>query len=129
VSKVYDTDGSTGGTVTYTLTVSNTGTAEATNVQISDTLPTALTYGGGDGTFDGTDVTWTIASIPASGGTATAWFWATLPDEEGTITNDTYRVVGCDQGVGSPDGPPVSFPITTADFYLYLPIVLRDTGP
>jgi uncharacterized repeat protein (TIGR01451 family) len=125
VSKVYETTGLTGDVVTYTLTVINTGNAEATNVVLKDTLPAGLTYGGG-GTFDGADVTWTLPSIAANGGAAVVSFWATLPDEEATITNDTYRVVDCDQGVDSLSGPPVSFEVTSANHYIYLPIVVKN---
>jgi uncharacterized repeat protein (TIGR01451 family) len=128
VNKIYDTTGLTGAIVTYTLTVENVGSLEATHVVLSDTLPSGLTYGGGDGTFDGTDVTWTITSI-AAGDSATAWFWATLPDEEGTVTNDAYRVVGSDQGIASAFGPAVSFPVTAANYYVYLPIVLKNHTP
>jgi uncharacterized repeat protein (TIGR01451 family) len=128
VSKTYETTGLTGGIVTYTLTVENVGSVEATHVVLSDTLPSGLIYGGGDGVFDGSDVTWTIASI-AAGDSATAWFWATLSDEEGTVTNDAYRVVSSDQGITSAFGPPVSFPVTAANYYVYLPIVLKNHTP
>ena len=56
-------------------------------------------------------------------------FWATLPDEEGTITNDAYRVVSSDQGVDSLSGPPVSFDVTSANYYIYLPIVVKNYTP
>jgi uncharacterized repeat protein (TIGR01451 family) len=125
VTKTYETTGLTGDVVTYTLSVKNVGGVAATNVVLSDTLPVGLTYGGGGDAFDGTDVTWTIASI-APGATAKAWFWATLPDTEGTITNDAYRVVDCDQGVDSTSGSPVSFAVTTATYYLYLPTVVKN---
>jgi hypothetical protein len=90
---------------------------------LSDTLPADLTYGGGDGSFDGTDVTWTFDSIAGNGGTATAWFWAELPGQ-GTIVNDAYRVVSSDQGFTSDYGDPVSFTITGRR--IYLPLVVRN---
>jgi uncharacterized repeat protein (TIGR01451 family) len=59
-----------GQTITYTLTYSNTGTAEATNVIITDTLPAGTTFGScsNNCTNNNGTVTWTIPSIPAGGG-------------------------------------------------------------
>jgi large repetitive protein len=128
VAKTYQTTGIGGSVVTYTLTVTNIGSSDATHVVLSDTLPAGLTYGSGDGSFDGTDVTWTIATVASGGGTATAWFRATLP-AEGTVTNAAYRVVSSDQGASSAFGPPVSFAVTVANYYLYLPIVLKNHTP
>jgi PKD repeat protein len=88
-----------------------------TNVVLSDTLPTGLTYGGGDGTHTGGDVTWTFDIGP--GDAIGNWFTATLPCS-GTVTNDDYRVVSSDQGVTSTAGPAVDLaivaPALTADF-------------
>ena len=82
-----------GATVRYTITVTNTGSAAATNVVLVDDIPTntvydpstitldgsGLTDGGGDdeGDHDVTNpgaVTVTIASVAGSGGTATVTF-------------------------------------------------------
>jgi uncharacterized repeat protein (TIGR01451 family) len=112
VDKVYESSQVAGTLVTYTLTVTNTGFEAGTNVLLSDTLPPVLTYGGGNGTFDGTDVTWNFASIAPNGGTATGWFWATLPCA-GQVSNEEYRVVSSDQGVDGAPGSPVSFDVLT----------------
>ncbi|MGD2158278.1 MAG: PKD domain-containing protein, partial [Anaerolineales bacterium] len=112
VDKVYESSQVAGTLVTYTLTVTNTGFEAGTNVLLSDTLPSVLTYGGGNGTFDGTDVTWNFASIAPNGGTATGWFWATLPCA-GQVINEEYRVVSSDQGVDGAQGTPVSFDVLT----------------
>lgn len=93
--------------VTYTLTVTNTGSEPGTNVVLSDTLPAGLTYGGSDGTLVGGDVIWTFDI--ADGDIATGWFSGTLPCTLDTITNDDYRVVSSDQGVDSPPGAAVAF--------------------
>ena len=119
VGKVYESSQVAGTVVTYTLTVTNVGSITGTNIVISDTLPAGLTYGGGDGSFDGTDITWNLVDIAPDGGTATAWFWAALPCT-GTITNDSYQVVASDQGIDSPPGDAVTFgilpPTIAADF-------------
>jgi PKD repeat protein len=67
-------------------------------------------YGGGDGSYDDTDITWTFDEIPPDGGTATGWFWVVLPCD-GTVTNDVYVVISSDQGVTSDLGPEVSFEV------------------
>jgi uncharacterized repeat protein (TIGR01451 family) len=111
VGKVYAGDGVAGTAVTYTLTVTNSGDYTGTGVLLSDTLPAGLTYSGSDaGTFDGSAVAWTFASISPDGGTASGWFTGTLPCA-GTVTNDDYRVVTSTQGVDSPAGAAVSFGI------------------
>lgn len=110
VSKRYVSSLSPGGVVTYTLVVTNTGSLAGSGVVLTDTLPANLVYLGGDGAFDGVDVSWNFSSIPANGGTATGWFKATLP-QSGTVTNDRYRVIGSDQGVYTTFGPPVSLQV------------------
>jgi uncharacterized repeat protein (TIGR01451 family) len=53
-------------TLSYVLVVKNTGTADATNVTLTDTLPTGLTYLDADGKNTGeTTKTWTWATLAA----------------------------------------------------------------
>lgn len=69
-----------GDTVVYTLTVSNTGPDAATNVTVSDQLPSGLTYVSntpGAGTYDSASGVWTVGAIPA-GGNATLAITATV---------------------------------------------------
>jgi uncharacterized repeat protein (TIGR01451 family) len=97
-----------GARLAYTLTVTNSGSEAGTGVVLSDTVPAGLTYGGGDGSFDGSDVVWNLASIAADGGTAQGWFWGTLTCSVGEpVSNAHYRVVSSDQGVTTPAGAPV----------------------
>ncbi|MGD2146865.1 MAG: PKD domain-containing protein, partial [Anaerolineae bacterium] len=108
VAKAYESSRVAGTPVTYTLQVTNTGHAVATSVVLSDSLPAGLTYGGGDGTFDGSDVTWSFDL--GAGWAVDKWFSATLPCS-GTVSNDAYSVVSSFQGVTSTAGPPVDFAV------------------
>lgn len=60
--------------VIYTLTVSNTSTTNATNVQITDLLPAGLTYVSDDGAavygsevYDAETGVWLVGAVPAAG--------------------------------------------------------------
>jgi uncharacterized repeat protein (TIGR01451 family) len=121
VGKTFESEQAAGGVVTYTLTVTNTGSAEGTNIILSDTVPVNLTHVGTDGMLAGGDITWNYASIAAHDGTASGWFSGTLPCA-GAVTNDNYRAVSSDQGVASADGEPVSLttvaPALSASFDL-----------
>jgi uncharacterized repeat protein (TIGR01451 family) len=61
--------------MTYTLTATNNGNANATNVVMTDTLPTGSTFLSasdlGTVSLDGTTVTWPSASLAALGGAKT----------------------------------------------------------
>jgi len=108
----------TGGLLTYTLTVSNAGLGDATDVVISDTAPLSTTYqscSGGDSCGYGSGsrvVTWTLASISAGGQNPV--IFAVQVDGDAisgtTIFNQTYDVT-CTQGstaTGAPVGATVA---------------------
>ncbi len=88
------------GTFNYLLTLTNAGPASATNVVVSDTLPTSLIPPAGPISgvvFAGNTFTWTIPSLP-SGGTATLMIPVTV--QPGTIDQtiaDTATITGLDQ--------------------------------
>lgn len=77
-----------GDLITYTLTVTNSGSLTATNLIITDTVPANATYISG-GTKVGTVVSWTVPSLPASGGITETTFVVTATQ---TITNSDYGV-------------------------------------
>lgn len=52
-----------GDKVSYKITVTNTGTISATNIQVSDVLPGVLTFISSDGNYNATTGIWTIDSI------------------------------------------------------------------
>jgi uncharacterized repeat protein (TIGR01451 family) len=108
-SKVYESTCVAGTVLTYTLTVTNEAEIARTGVVVSDTLPAGLTYLDGDGSFDGTDVTWALTPLAPSGGQASVWLSVRLPCQaELPIVNDTYGIAGVDKGLAAA-GEPISF--------------------
>jgi len=84
-----------GGTVTYILTVENESTVEATNVQVADTLVSALTLveaSSVSGTYENN--VWTIPSVP--GGTIISLSITATVGALGSITN-TAEIIAQDQ--------------------------------
>ena len=84
---------SEGDTVIYTVTVTNNGPLDATNVSVTDLLPTGLSYSDDDAaasgtTYDSASGLWTLGTLP-SGQTATLQLTATLNAGTGgsTLTN------------------------------------------
>lgn len=69
-----------GNDLTYTIDFANIGTAEATNVVITDPIPTGTTYvdasATNNGIFDGTQITWNVGGLGA-GATDSASFSVT----------------------------------------------------
>lgn len=68
INKIADkTSVSSGDTLTYTITVQNTGTQNATGVQANDLLPSKLTYQShaGDGSYNAATGLWNVGSIAA----------------------------------------------------------------
>jgi uncharacterized repeat protein (TIGR01451 family) len=62
------TQASSGEEITYTIAYNNSGTGNATEVVITDPIPTGATYIAGSasngGVLSGSTLTWTIASVP-----------------------------------------------------------------
>jgi basic membrane protein A len=132
IDKTYTGSRVAGTPVTYTLSVVNTGDADATAVELEDNVPEHLTWSGG-GTLELNRVRWYIEAITASGGTGVGQFTAVLPCTASlAIVNDDYRVVSSAQGVTSTAGPPVNFTvipptITVGITYTPLSPVAGDT--
>ncbi|MBE7551152.1 MAG: DUF11 domain-containing protein [Anaerolineales bacterium] len=92
-----------GSVLTYTISLVNGGDAAASNVIITDTLPSSVTVASADGGLqDGQNVVWNVASIPA-GDTITRTLLVTVGDViSGALLNNTV-VVTSDEGIGDND--------------------------
>ena len=125
ITKTADHDTVTvGDEIAYTITVTNTGDAEAENVVVTDTLPEGVTYlestGNGSYDADARTIAWTVGALAAEESeTVTVTVSA---DEAGTVTNtaeaiaDEVDAVEDDatvtvNGGGTPVDPPVDPPV------------------
>jgi uncharacterized repeat protein (TIGR01451 family) len=84
----------TGTNLTYTITYGNTGTADATSVVISDTVPAGTTFvsATNGGTLASGVVTWTIGTVAAGVTGQTVSFTVNVTATSGTVTNGTYQI-------------------------------------
>ncbi len=84
----------TGTNLTYTITYGNTGTAAATSVVISDTVPSGTTFvsATAGGTFAAGVVTWNIGTVNAGVTGQTVAFTVHVTAASGTVTNGTYQI-------------------------------------
>lgn len=108
--------------INYTLTVMNGGDVEASNLIVSDTIPTGATYVSG-GTKVGNTVIWTAPSLaPAASLDFNFGVTAT-----GTITNNDYRVVA-DGNVSAVGTELAMTAVIVKPSLAYLPLIL-SSGP
>ena len=92
LSKSGPTTVTQGQNITWTVTVTNSGTADASNVVVTDTLPAGFTFvssspGAPTCTEVAGVVTCTIASVPKGGGQVSISIEATAPTTCGPFTN------------------------------------------
>jgi uncharacterized repeat protein (TIGR01451 family) len=117
ISKTGPATAQAGELITYTLTINNSGTGDAHNLVITDTVPTGATYISGGSHAAGV-VTWTSPHLAAQS-SLQVQFVVTATQ---TIVNDSYGVTS-DQtsAVGT---TPVITIIDGID--AYLPVIFRD---
>ena len=109
----------TGYPITYTLTVTNSGSGAAKNLVVTDTIPANAAYVSG-GTQVGNVVSWSVASLAGSGGVWTGSFAVSATQ---TITNSDYRA-SSDGGFYDMGMVPV-VTLVGGGQNVYLPLVIK----
>jgi uncharacterized repeat protein (TIGR01451 family) len=121
--------------IVYTVTVTNNGPHDASGVVVSDTLPGGVSYvsddGGGD--YDEATGVWSVGNL---GNSISATLHITATVDVGTagdaITN-TAIIIASDQSDPVTDNNQSNAVITVieagGDWYIYLPLVVRDYAP
>jgi uncharacterized repeat protein (TIGR01451 family) len=121
ISKSGPTTASAGQPVTYILTVANSGDTTATNLVISDTIPSGASYVSG-GTKVGNVVRWTAASLAPDASIQRTF----IVTATATIVNSDYRVVA-DNNVSAVGQQAVVTTITNGPIKkLYLPTIFKS---
>jgi len=103
---------------TYTLTVNNTGVLTATNLTITNTLPSGATYVSGGDAFDGQTISWNLPTLPP--GTSQQVQWSASITQ--TVWNDQYGVTA-DNGLTAVGQKPVATLVNAQNWYF--PIVMK----
>ncbi|MCP3964367.1 MAG: tandem-95 repeat protein, partial [bacterium] len=114
--------------LTYTLTVTNVGTRDATGVTLSDTLPAEVTFvsAGDGGAESGGVVTWPAISLASGAGverTLTVRVSSSLPP---SVTEITNTATVADDGSGGPDPTPENNTATDIDGRTNNPVAVDD---
>ncbi len=110
-----------GGTLEYTVTVSNSSDTDATDVVLTDVLPAGLTFADADGNSTGeTTMTWPAFNLVA-GGDQTFTYTVVV---DSNATADTY------ENVATATAENVEGSVTAkADVEVQIPVVLGETAP
>ncbi|MCB0164361.1 MAG: CehA/McbA family metallohydrolase [Anaerolineae bacterium] len=118
ISKTGPKQAEPGQLITYKLKVTNIGASPATNVTVTDRVPTGANYVSGGDSLNNGVVTWTIPTIPANGGVVEVSFSVTT---NGAIANVDYGATcaNCFAAQGT-------VPILTNGQRTYLPILKRN---
>lgn len=117
IAKTAPTSRIAGLPITYTLSITNSGTLTATNLVITDVLPVGASFVSSDGGLNGNTVTWNLAEL-ADGDSATFHFVVTATQ---TITNTLYGVTA--------ENAPTATGETAVVTTLLSPLAIEKTAP
>ena len=113
ISKSAPMSVASGSNLTYTISYSNTGSVNATNVVIKDPLPagTSFVSATNGGMVVAGNVVFNIGTVNAGAGAQTVMFTVTVNTPAGgTVENNNYTIEG--DGISPIPGPPVSTNVT-----------------
>ena len=124
-----------GGTIVYTIDYLNRGTANATGVTVTDSIPAGLTFvsATGGGALSGSDVVWTIGDLPIGGaGQLQATFTVDPLIPDGTVLQNTSTITDALLNSASDTVPvatrvPGGFGVNSATYYRKADGAKRDT--
>ena len=110
-----------GDTIDYTISVTNNGPANATNLVITDVLPTGLTFVSeiaGSGVWNASNSTWTLATLP-TGETRNLTITASVNSDQGgnTITNTISNTQDQVDSNATQDDNSESITVTSVDLF------------
>jgi uncharacterized repeat protein (TIGR01451 family) len=109
--------------IPYTLTITNSGKTTATNLVITDAIPTGANYVTG-GTKDGAVIKWIVSTLPMSARTQVSFVVMATT----TITNSDYRVSASGGYSATGSKPIVTIINTNAPSMqkIYLPVIFKQ---
>ncbi|MBN1260862.1 MAG: DUF11 domain-containing protein, partial [Anaerolineae bacterium] len=115
--------------ITYTITVSNQGNADATGVDVYDRLPTYTTFisADGGGVLDGDTVKWLGYVVPA-GDSLVMHLMVQVDPGMGTggiVSNDDFGAT-CAEGGAVQGEAPVDVTVEQTEWFVYLALLLMD---
>jgi uncharacterized repeat protein (TIGR01451 family) len=115
-----------GEVVTYTLTLSNTGSGTATGMLIIDVLPSALNFGGfmqqNGAMYSGGAITWN--GSPNASASVTIVFTATVKDDRFLYGTDVLNTVQFTSSNGGNGSAYIAFSVVKR-YFTYLPLIKR----
>jgi uncharacterized repeat protein (TIGR01451 family) len=121
-----------GGTIIYTLVLSNNGPDATTNVEVTDILPTGVTYfssSATQGSYNSGTGVWTVGSVP-NAGSATLTITATVDLGTGALTIvNTATVTASDQPDNNPANDSDTADITVQGADLAIVKTVDDPTP
>lgn len=116
---------------TYTIAVSNTGTAQAQSVYLYDTLPTGTFFVTASGVFSpayplgGQTVTWEVGTLSNDGVPVTVTIVLTTTSTLETTQLTNTATVTCAQGLSASD----TASVTVSHWFFYLPLITKNEEP